>query len=243
MSVKTKSIGKQYKRSAFEIKSMSLGSRTISGYAAIFGVKDAASDILVKGCFAKSIAERGPESQANNKIIFLWMHNMSEPIGRVTKLIEDDKGLYFEAVIDDIPLGDRAIKQMESGTINQFSIGYTYVWDKVEYDDKMDAYIVKEVVLYELSAVSIGCNGATEYMGLKSDEDVTNNLVLVRTEIDECLAGMSVAKKSRMQELFSKVWALARMDLENDCKKTIARPIDSKEATPTKKNLLSIKFK
>ena len=82
---------------------------------------------MIKGCFSKSIQERGIESSANDKIIFLWMHKMDEPIGKITKLVEDDKGLYFEAEIDKIQLGDRAINQLESGTLNQFSIGYSYV--------------------------------------------------------------------------------------------------------------------
>mgnify|MGYP000258095049 CR=1 FL=1 len=30
---------------------------------------------------------------------------------------------------------------------------------------------MKEVKLYEISVVSIGCNGETEYLGLKSIED------------------------------------------------------------------------
>lgn len=73
-----KTIGKQYK--SFEIKEYTFDkeSRTISGYAAIFGNVDKVWDMLIKGCFAKSIRERGPLSNANDKIILLWMHNMAE---------------------------------------------------------------------------------------------------------------------------------------------------------------------
>ena len=126
---KQKSIGKQYKSFNIKAENLDLVSRKISGYAAIFNNVDKAKDMLIRGCFAKSINDRGPESQANDKIILLWMHDMDEPTGRITKLIEDERGLYLEAVIDEIPLGDRAIKQLESGTLNQFSFGYNYVWD------------------------------------------------------------------------------------------------------------------
>ena len=95
-------------------------SRTISGYAAVFGNRDKVGDVLLKGCFSKSIQERGPQSSANDKILLLWMHDMSEPIGAITELREDEKGLYFEARVDEIDIGDRAIKQLESGTLNQF---------------------------------------------------------------------------------------------------------------------------
>src|SRR5699024_11709804 len=95
-------LGKQYKSLSFYAKEIQYdsGSRTISGYAAIFNNIDKSGDMLLKGCFSKSIQERGPESSANDKIIMLWMHDMHEPIGRITLLQEDEKGLYFEASID-----------------------------------------------------------------------------------------------------------------------------------------------
>ena len=136
-------------------------SRTISGYAAVFGNKDKAGDVLIKGCFSKSIQDRGPESSANDKIIMLWMHNMNEPIGRITVLNEDEKGLYFEAIIDEVPRGEQAIKQLESGTLNQFSIGYQYVWENCEYDAEKDAFIVKEVKLYEMPRPLLDRRGGT----------------------------------------------------------------------------------
>ena len=104
----------QYKTLSFDTKDVAVNSesRRISGYAAIFGNKDKAGDILIKGCFSKSIQERGPQSNANDKIVHLWMHNMNEPVGKIVTLIEDDKGLYFEADIDKIDLGDREITQL-----------------------------------------------------------------------------------------------------------------------------------
>ena len=163
----TGKVGMQYKYFGLQLKKEDFDekSRTISGYAAVFGNRDKAGDVLVKGCFSKSIRERGPESQANDKILLLWMHDMSEPIGKVMKLEEDERGLYFEAKIDEIELGDRAIKQLESGTLNQFSIGYSYVWENCEWEDDTNTLYVKEVKLYELSVVSIGCNAETEYLG------------------------------------------------------------------------------
>ena len=114
-------MGMQYKTFSIYAKEVNYDneSRTISGYAAVFGNKDKAGDVLIKGCFSKSIQDRGPESSANDKIIMLWMHNMDEPIGRITVLNEDEKGLYFEAIIDEVPRGEQAIKQLESGTIRK----------------------------------------------------------------------------------------------------------------------------
>ena len=201
-------IGKQFK--SFDVKELSFNgeSRTISGYAAVFNNKDKAGDILLKGCFAKSIQDRGPESQANDKIIMLWQHDQHEPIGRISVLKEDDRGLYFEAVIDDVERGNQAIKQLESGTLNQFSIGYSYVWEKCEYDQERDAFIVKEVVLYEISVVSIGCNGETEYLGLKSEsEDPYEEL---KNEIESAIKGMPIRKKEEIQMIIRKALSLGQ---------------------------------
>lgn len=209
-------IGKQYK--TFDCKEVSFDSekRVISGYAAIFGNIDKAKDVLIKGCFSQSIKDRGPESAANDKIIMLWMHDMNEPIARITMLKEDDKGLYFEAAIDDVDRGNQALKQLESGTLNQFSIGYRYVWENCEWDDDKGCLIVKEVVLFEISVVSIGCNPQTEYLGLKSGEDYQeayNNLVV---EIDSFCKGMNTRKQQEIQRIIAKAMSLATEKLENN---------------------------
>lgn len=203
-------LGMQYKTFSINSKDVNYDSesRTISGYAAVFGNKDKAGDILIKGCFSKSIQDRGPESAANDKIIVLWMHDMNEPIGRLTVLYEDDKGLYFEAPIDDVPRGNQAIKQLESGTLNQFSIGYQYVWENCEYDAEKDAFMVKEVKLHEISVVSIGCNGETEYLGLKSIEDAEKAYEELNAEISEVCSGMSAPKQQKIQRIISKVISL-----------------------------------
>ena len=205
-------IGKQFKEFAVKELSYNGESRTISGYAAVFNNRDKAGDILLKGCFAKSIQDRGPESQANDKIIMLWQHDQHEPIGKISVLIEDEKGLYFEAVIDDVERGNQAIKQLESGTLNQFSIGYSYVWEKCEYDQERDAFIVKEVVLYEISVVSIGCNGETEYLGLKSGS--TDPYEELKNEIESAIKGLPIRKKEEIQTLVRKALSLGQFKPE-----------------------------
>lgn len=135
---------------------------------ASFGNKDSAGDILVKGCFAKSINERGPQSATNRKIAFLWQHDMYDPIGKVLEIEELDDGAYATVQLsnfDAVPNAKRAWYQLNDGDINQFSFGFQYVWDKMEYIEEEDAYLVKEVVLHEISVVTLGCNERTEYMG------------------------------------------------------------------------------
>lgn len=94
-------LGKQYKSLAFYAKEIQYdsGSRTISGYAAVFNNIDKSGDMLLKGCFSKSIQERGPGSSANDKIIFLWMHDMHEPIDALRFCKKMRKGFTLKRIL------------------------------------------------------------------------------------------------------------------------------------------------
>lgn len=135
---------------------------------ASFGNVDSDGDLLVKGCFAKSINDRGPESSTNRKIAFLWQHDMRDPIGKILKIEEREDGAYATVQLSDfdaVPNAKRAYYQLQEGTLNQFSFGFNYIWDKVEYDEEKDAFIIMEVKLYEISVVTMGANEETEYIG------------------------------------------------------------------------------
>lgn len=135
---------------------------------ASFGNVDSDGDLLVKGCFAKSINDRGPESSTNRKIAFLWQHDMRDPIGKILKIEEREDGAYATVQLSDfdvVPNAKRAYYQLQEGTLNQFSFGFNYIWDKMEYDEEKDAFIIMEVKLYEISVVTMGANEETEYIG------------------------------------------------------------------------------
>jgi len=168
-----------------------LNSRKVSGYFASFDNKDSDNDVIVKGAFSKSIKERGVGSSAPNKIAYLWQHDMHEPIGKLDVLTEDAKGLYFEATLSDIDLGNRVLTQYKDGTLNQHSIGFRYVKDKLEYSESSDTYFVKEVNLFEGSVVTLGANPSTPFMGMK-DMNETEQL----KEIEEFIKALGLDKNN-----------------------------------------------
>lgn len=194
-----------------EVKDFDAAKRTVMGYAAIFGNVDAARDMIIKGAFAKSIQERGPGTNSGNQIIFLWMHDMDEPIGRVTKLTEDEKGLYFEAIIDNIEQGDRAVAQLQSGTLKQFSIGFNYVWDKMEYDYDLDAFVCKEIYLAEISVVSLSCNEDAMLVGMKSS-DIQDRKTKYLDQLDDILKTISSPKAYKVRAIIDNLTALAAVE-------------------------------
>ncbi len=133
-----------------------LDKRVVEGYAIIWGQRNLYGEKFVKGCCAKSIRENGPGSKSAYEIKFLNQHRQTDPLSLFEVLEEDDIGLYFRTVpLDDVDTADRVLKQLKSRTLNNFSQGFDYVWDKIEYDETDDSLVCLEIKLYEISVVTI----------------------------------------------------------------------------------------
>ena len=183
--------------------------RTIKGYLIVWGVRDTYGTIFLKGCCSKSIQERGPESNSKYKITGLWQHDQKDPIGQFTVLKEDNYGLYFELLTDaGVPSAERAVIQVRSGTINQFSAGFNYIWDKVEYDEETDSLLLKEVMLMEGSAVTMGSNHETYAIRTKEDFDIQNDYL--RSETEQFIRSLAPNKQLEARQLFTRTTSLAQ---------------------------------
>ena len=205
---------------AFKVDSES---RTVSGYLAAFGNVDSDGDMLIQGCFTKSLQERGVGSKTARKIAYLWQHDMREPIGKFTKLEEDSTGLYFEAVLDKVPRGDQALTQYQSGTLNQHSIGYKYLWDKVELDDQNNCLIVKELDLFEGSVVTLGANENTPFTGMKA-ADIESQRNQLDRDIETSLKGLDYDKQYQLRQLIARAISLAETEPEPNHSKEVSKP-------------------
>lgn len=196
---------------AFDTTSTEVNGRIVSGYLASFGNKDSDGDVIIKGAFAKSIAERGPNSSTARKVAYLYQHDMSKPIGRFKTLMEDETGLYFEAELDNIPLANDVLSQYKSGTLNQHSIGFRYIWDKVQYDEQNSAFVVKEVDLFEGSVVTMGANENTPYIGVKS-EQLESYEEELRRETEAALKHLPFEDGYKIRQIISKHIALKEVE-------------------------------
>jgi HK97 family phage prohead protease len=176
--------------------------RTVEGYLAVWKEKDDRGTAPIKGAFTKSLNERGPKSQSKQKILFLWMHDMQNPIGQFVELEQDDYGLRFKAVIDEIPEGDRALAQIRSGTLNQFSYGFLYVWDKMEYDENTDTVYMYEVDLWEGSVVSYGSQKET--FAIRSAEQLQAQLDDVAEELETLIKSLPRTKQMELRQLITR---------------------------------------
>lgn len=146
------------------VKSVS-DSGEFEGYGSVFGVKDSYSDIIVPGAFAKSLAAW---QEKGRMPALLWQHNMSEPIGIYTEMREDETGLFLKGrlLIDDDPLAKRAHAHMKAGSLSGLSIGY--VLNDYDYDNQKDAFILKDIDLWEVSLVTFPANDEARISNVKS---------------------------------------------------------------------------
>ena len=134
----------------------------IKGYGSYFGNKDSDNDVIVKGAYKKTIAENG------ERVKYLYQHDMNQPIGKMTELYEDDKGLVFVAEIAKTQLGKDVVELMKTGVITENSVGIM----PIQKENKGDHREIKEVKLYEISAVTLAANDQAKILDVKGNIDI-----------------------------------------------------------------------
>jgi len=140
----------------------------VSGYFAVFGNKDLDGDVIEPGAFTKTIMERGP--QGKQLIKYLLDHDKNKVVAKMNNLYEDQRGLRYEAKIGTHAAGQDFQKMIESELINQHSFGFRTI--KEEYDQEAKMNRIREVMMYEGSAVQfLGANPETTFIDLKSEAD------------------------------------------------------------------------
>ncbi|WP_143861821.1 HK97 family phage prohead protease [Nostoc linckia] len=190
-----------------ELDKSLLDQRIVEGYAVIWGERNLHGEIFVKGAFAKSIREHGPGSGSSYEIKFLYNHNTDEPLSLFEELKEDDTGLYFRTKpLDAVDRAEQTLIQLRSGTLNNYSQGFNYIWDKMEWDEATESIIVRECQLFELSVATIP-SGLTTYT-VRSAED----LDYLNDETEYFIKSLPRNKQLEARQLFSRHKALANFE-------------------------------
>jgi len=145
-------------------------------FVAGIGNKDSVGDVCATGAFAKSLLRRKPR--------VVWGHNWNDPIGKVLDIYEvpasDPRlptkmkmagigGLYAKVQFNlQSEKGREAFANVAFfGEEQEWSIGYKTL--RAQYDQNMQANILYEVELYEVSPVLHGANQLTGTISVKND--------------------------------------------------------------------------
>jgi len=146
-------------------------------FVAAVGNKDSVGDIVASGAFSESLKRRKPR--------VVWGHNWNDPIGKVLEIYEvpanDPRlpvkmkqagvgGLYARVQFNlATEKGRESFSSVAFfGGDQEWSIGYKTI--NATYDQSLQANILREVELYELSPVLHGANQLTATISVKSDD-------------------------------------------------------------------------
>ena len=146
-------------------------------FVAAIGNKDSVGDVIVSGAFTESLKRRKPR--------VVWGHNWNDPIGKVLEIYEvpanDPRipmkmkiagvgGLYarvqFNLATEKGREGFASVAFF--GQEQEWSIGYKTL--QATFDPNMQANVLREVELYEVSPVLHGANQLTATLSVKSDD-------------------------------------------------------------------------
>lgn len=199
----------QNKEFSFEVKDANQEEGTFSGYASTFGNIDRVYEVVAPGAFSKSI------DQFMKDGIICWAHDWSIPIGKPTKILEDEHGLFVEGKLSNTSAGRDALVLLNDKVVTKMSIGYR-VKDSVQLTSKnFDQYVVHPVneeekataikygrvltdlELLEFSPVSIPANNMANILSSKSLMTLDDHSEMVLTTIDEYLTRLLDIKSIR----------------------------------------------
>lgn len=153
-----------------------------SGYAATWWTVDTFGTAWKKGAFRKSIEERG------DRVLVLWAHDPNKPIGRLTALEEDNKGLRFDArIVEETQAGAETMALLRADVPLGMSFGFRTIkerppkeneWAKLQFAEDTDDFqtdegrsyirIKEETAIWETSPVSFPSNSLTSFTDVRA---------------------------------------------------------------------------
>ena len=185
----------EIKNIALSVKDIDTVGRRVRIALASFDTIDSDRDLIRKGAFTKSLQERGVHSQSNRKIAFLRYHDWEHQIGKFVSLEETDTHLIGDVEMGRSTKGEDAFLDYQDGLIREHSIGYNYLQDKIQLMGEGDKayYDIKEVFLWEGSAVTFGSNSLTPTLDV-SKGNHTEVLAKVNEEMQNLIAALKHGK-------------------------------------------------
>lgn len=145
------------------------GTSVVSGYASIKNAKDSYSDVILNGAYT--------DLEESKTLGFTCINHdhASLPVGYITVLREDDRGLYFEAKFHSTKEAQDAYtvikERMAEGLFVGMSIGYKTL--KASYGDWEGDSVrfLEKIFVRELTFTLLPANDLATVTGVKSRQD------------------------------------------------------------------------
>lgn len=140
--------------------------RTVKAVWANIGNVDLDKDVISPGAFTKTITERGPMGKKLVWSLVDHYPSIKYAFGKPKELYVEGTQLIAVTDIVETEIGEDVLKLYEAGLINQHSIGFRTIADEMNRETGIRT--IKEVQLFEGSAVLWGANPETPTISLKS---------------------------------------------------------------------------
>ncbi len=203
------------KRASYELADFKADTRPdhlgeATALVSVFGNIDLMGDRVVKGAFAKSLAQWG---ESGDPIPVYWSHDWGNPksnIGEVTAAAETDLGLQVDMKFDihDNENAAYVFKLLRTRRVKEFSFAYQI---EGERKGKDGANELTDLRILEVGPTFKGANPETELLATKAGAELSSaNRGRLRTAHDTILsalgdlramAGMDDAPKSDLEAL------------------------------------------
>jgi hypothetical protein len=142
-----------------------------AGYASIFDVVDSQRDAVMPGAFRDTLARR------ETPVKLLWQHRLEEPIGVITQIFEDARGLYIEGrLLLEVAQAREAYALLKAGAVSGLSIGYSPRQARRDPDTGVRRLFAVDLV--EVSLVTLPANHAAQVTVVKGEVHPAQALAL-----------------------------------------------------------------
>lgn len=190
------------------------------------GSKDLDGDVIDSSAYTKTLNERGPK--AKNQIWHLTDHNPSlkSAVGKFSELFVEGDMLVGVTNIPNTTWGNDVLEFYKSGHITEHSIGFR----TIKEETKSDYNLIKEVMLYEGSAVLWGANPNTPT--LSAGKSITKEEA--NSELEQLNKDLEIVTKTlRNGNLSDESFELVEMRLQmlNERIKNLFAAIQQQEET------------
>lgn len=146
---------------ADSVRDVSENDRRVKVAISKMGNIDQDGDVIDSGAYTKTVSERGPKGA--NLIWHLTDHNPSlkSAVGKFSEIYTEGDYLVGVTNIPNTTWGNDVLEFYKSGHINQHSIGFRTIKAEQVKNADQPYNLIKEVFLYEGSAVLWGANPMT----------------------------------------------------------------------------------
>lgn len=178
-----------------------------SGYASRFNGVDSYGDTILPGAYAQTLSNR------QRPVMMKWNH-FGPVIGKWTKAVEDDHGLYVEGELTPgHSVAEDVYASLKHGAINGLSIGFRIPPGGSAKDGKLRQ--LKRIDLVEISVVETPADLGAQVGNVKSFLDEAESL----KEIESLLREAAGFTRADACALVSRIKSLAHGERDAEAKR------------------------